>query len=360
MKAIQVKQPGNPDALLYDDMAQPEPGPGEARVKLEAAGVNFIDTYHRTGAYQLTTPFTPGVEGSGVVDAVGEGVTAVSPGDRLAYAMKLGAYAEYAIVPAWQLVTVPEDVSLDVAAAVMLQGMTAHYLTHSTYQVQPGDTVLIHAAAGGVGLLLVQIAALRGARVIGTVSTAEKAELAEEYGADEIIRYTEDDFETAVDDLTNGRGVNVVYDGVGQTTFRKGLNCLKPRGMMALYGQASGPVEPIDPQLLNQKGSIFLTRPSLAHYTATHEEIQHRADDLFDWIMSDSLQVRIDRRFVMREAAAAHHYIEARRTKGKVLLIPQHVSDAGQSATPKETINTDDPIDEQSWQSFPASDPPPY
>lgn len=357
MKAIQVKQPGEPDVLLYHEVTQPEPGPGEARIQLEAAGVNFIDTYHRSGAYRLTPPFTPGVEGGGVVDAVGEGVTAVSPGDRVAYALKLGAYADYAIVPAWQLVNVPEDIPLDVATAVMLQGLTAHYLTHSTYQVQSGDTVLVHAAAGGVGLLLVQIAALRGARVIGTVSTAEKAELAESYGADEVIRYTERDFETAVHDLTNGHGVNVVYDGVGQTTFRKGLNCLKPRGMMVLYGQASGPVEPFDPQLLNQNGSLYLTRPSLAHYTATHAELQSRADDLFDWIDSAALQVRIDRRFVLREAAAAHRYIEGRRTKGKLLLIPQRSSDL---PAPQETINTNDPIDEQSWGSFPASDPPPF
>lgn len=357
MKAIQVKQPGDPEALLYVDVPLPEPGPGEARIKLEAIGVNFIDTYHRSGAYALTPPFTPGVEGGGVVDAVGEKVTAVSPGDRVAYAMKLGAYANYAIVPAWQLVKVPEDVPLDVATAVMLQGLTAHYLTHSTYQVQAGDTVLIHAAAGGVGLLLVQIAALRGAHIIGTVSTEEKAELAESYGADEIIHYTEDDFETAVHDLTNGRGVNVVYDGVGQTTFRKGLNCLKPRGMMVLYGQASGPVEPFDPQLLSQKGSLFLTRPSLAHYTATHDELQSRADDLFDWIDSDALQVRIDRRFVLREATAAHRYIEDRRTKGKLLLIPQQTAE---HVPPQETINTEDRVDEQSWESFPASDPPPY
>ena len=357
MKAIQINQAGAPDMLKYEDIPQPEPGPGEARLKIEAAGVNFIDIYHRSGQYAQTLPFTPGMEGGGVVDAVGKGVTAVSPGDRVAYAMHIGAYADYAIVPAWKLVKVPDEVSIEQATAVMLQGMTAHYLIHSTYLVQPGDTVLIHAAAGGVGLLLVQIAALRGARVIGTVSTQEKAELAEEYGADEIIRYTETDFVTAVQERTNGKGVNVIYDGVGQATFHKGLDCLKPRGMMVLYGQASGPVESFDPQLLSQKGSLFLTRPSLAHYTASQDEIQSRADDLFDWIASDTLQVRIDRTFALSEAADAHRYIEGRQTKGKLLLIPQHESAASMR---EETINPADPVDEQSWESFPASDPPPY
>jgi len=357
VKAIQIKQTGGPETLLYEDISQPEPGPGQVRVKVVAAGVNYIDTYHRNGQYKLDLPITPGMEGGGLVDAVGEGVTAVSPGDRVAYAMHIGAYAEYAIVPASKLVNVPEDVKLELAAAVMLQGMTAHYLTHSTYLVQAGDTVLVHAAAGGVGLLLVQIASLRGARVIGTVSTQEKAELAEEYGADDIIRYTETDFVDAVKELTNGKGVNVIYDGVGQATFRKGLDCLKPRGMMALYGQASGPVESFDPQILNQKGSLFLTRPSLAHYTASHDEIESRSDDLFDWIASDAIQGRIDRTYPLSEAAEAHRYIEGRRTKGKLLLLPQHQNEPSMRA---ETINTEDPIDEQSWESFPASDPPPY
>lgn len=357
MKAIQIQQTGDPETLFYTDIPLPEPGPGEARVKIEAAGVNYIDTYHRNGQYKMALPFTPGMEGGGVVDAVGEGVTAVSPGDRVAYAMHIGSYAEYAIVPVWRLVIVPEDVKMELATAVMLQGMTAHYLTHSTYLVQAGDTVLIHAAAGGVGLLLVQIASLRGARVIGTVSTQEKAELAEEYGADDIIRYTETDFAEAVNELTKGKGVNVIYDGVGQATFRKGLDCLKPRGMMVLYGQASGPVEPLDPQILNQKGSIFLTRPSLAHYSASQEEIESRTDDLFDWIASDAIQVRIDRTYPLSEAAEAHRYIEGRRTKGKLLLLPQH---SNKLSAREETINTEDPIDEQSWESFPASDPPPY
>jgi NADPH2:quinone reductase len=357
VNAIQIQQTGGPETLLYTDISQPEPGPGEARVKIKVAGVNYIDTYHRSGQYDQALPFTPGMEAGGVVDAVGEGVTAVSPGDRVAYAMQIGAYADYAIVPAWKLVKVPEDVKMELATALMLQGMTAHYLTHSTYLVQAGDTVLVHAAAGGVGLLLVQIAGLRGARVIGTVSTQEKAEIAEEYGADDIIRYTETDFVEAVKELTNGKGVNVIYDGVGQATFRKGLDCLKPRGMMALYGQASGPVESFDPQILNQNGSLFLARPSLAHYAASQEEIEDRTDDLFDWIASDAIQVRIDRTYPLSEAAEAHRYIEDRRTKGKLLLLPQHQN--GPSAQ-EETINTEDPIDEQSWESFPASDPPPY
>lgn len=357
MKAIQIQKTGTPDVLLYIDVPQPEPGRGEVRVKIEAAGVNYIDTYHRSGQYGLELPIILGMEGAGVVDAVGEGVTAVSPGDRVAYAMHMGANAEYAIVPAWKLVKVPEEVKLEVAAAVMLQGMTAHYLTHSTYLVQAGDTVLVHAAAGGVGLLLVQIASLRGARVIGTVSTQEKAELAEEYGADDIIRYTETDFVEAVKELTKGKGVNVIYDGVGKATFYRGLDCLKPRGMMALYGQASGAVESFDPQILNQKGSLFLTRPSLGHYTTTQEEIESRADDLFDWIASDAIQVHIDRTYPLSEAAEAHRYIEGRHTKGKLLLLPEHQN---KPAPPKETINTEDPIDEQSWESFPASDPPPY
>lgn len=357
MKAIRVKQPGDPHALLYEDLPLPTPGSGEVRVKIEAAGVNFIDTYHRSGQYKQELPFTPGMEGGGVVDTVGEGVTAVSPGDRVAYAMHIGAYAEYAIVPAWKLVKVPDDIEIEQATAVMLQGMTAHYLTHSTYRIRAGDTVLVHAAAGGVGLLLVQMASLRGARVIGTVSTQEKAQLAREYGADEIIRYTETDFTAAVKDLTLGKGVNAVYDGIGKTTFHKGLDCLKPRGTMVLYGQASGPVTSFDPQILNQKGSLFLTRPSLAHYAASHEEIQRRVDDLFDWIASDAIQVRIDRACILSEAAAAHRYLEERRTKGKLLVIPQHQNEP---VTPQETIDIDDPIDEQSWGSFPASDPPPY
>lgn len=357
MKAIQVHEHGEPDVLVYGDAPLPEPGAGEVRVKIEAAGVNYVDTYHRRGAYKQELPFTPGMEGSGSVDAIGEGVTGLMPGDHVAYATNLGAYAEYAVVPAWRLVKVPGDISFGTAAAVMLQGMTAHYLTHSTYPLGKDETALVHAAAGGVGLLLVQLAKLRGARIIGTTSTAEKADLAREHGADEIILYTETDFVEAVAQLTGGQGVHVVYDGVGKTTFHKGLDCLRPRGYMVLYGQASGAVEPIDPQLLNQKGSLFLTRPSLGHYAATQAEIQARADDLFHWIRDGSLHVRIDHALALSDAAAAHRYIEGRHTKGKLLLIPEH---AGEPVSPRETIDTADPVDEAGWESFPASDPPPY
>lgn len=357
MKTILVHQYGEPEALQYEDGDLPVPGFGEVRIKIEAAGVNYIDTYHRTGAYAQKRPFTPGMEGGGVVDALGQGVTDFSVGERVVYAMHIGAYAEYAVVPTWRLVKVPDNIEIAVATAVMLQGLTAHYLTHSTYPIRIKDTVLVHAAAGGVGLLLVQIARLRGARVIGTTSTEEKADLAREYGADEIILYTETDFVEAVSRFTNGKGVNAVYDGVGQTTFRKGLDCLQPRGYMVLYGQAGGPVKPFDLQILNQKGSLFVTRPSLAHYTASQEEIIMRANDLFSWIASGALRVRIDRTYPLNEAYAAHQYLEGRRTKGKVLLIPQHQS---QPAAPKHTINPEDAVDESSWESFPASDPPSY
>lgn len=322
MKAIQVHQPGGPEALQLEEIPLPEPGPGEVRVKLAAAGVNFIDTYHRSGAYPLEPPFTLGMEGAGTVDAVGDGVTAVSPGDGVAYAMHRGSYAEYALVPDWRLVPVPDNVTLDTAAAMMLQGMTAHYLTHDTYAIQSGDTVLVHAAAGGMGLLLVQLAKLLGARVIGTTSTREKADLARQFGADDVILYTETDFEAETLHLTDDEGVHTVYDGVGKTTFLKGLNCLRPRGTMALYGQASGKVDPIDPQILNQKGSLFLARPSLAHHTRSREEITQRATDLFGWVASGQLTIRIDKTFPLAEAPAAHRYLEGRKTKGKLLLLP--------------------------------------
>jgi NADPH2:quinone reductase len=322
MKAIRVHQYGGPEALHYEEAPLPEPGPDEARVKIEAAGVNFIDVYHRSGSYAGRLPITPGMEGAGVVDAIGPGVSELKPGDRVAYAMHQGSYAEYAVVPAWLLVPIPESVDTRSAAAVMLQGMTAHYLSLSTYPVQPGDTALVHAAAGGVGLLLVQLAKRRGARVIGTVSTEEKARLASQAGADEVILYTQVDFETETKRLTDGAGVNVVYDGVGVTTFDKSLNCLKPRGTMVLYGASSGPVPPLDPQVLNAKGSLFLTRPGLGHYLADRAELLSRAGDLFEWMAAGELQVRVDRTYPLSEAAEAHRYLEARKTQGKLLLIP--------------------------------------
>jgi NADPH2:quinone reductase len=300
----------------------PEPGPGEARVKLEAAGVNYIDIYHRTGQYKGALPLTLGQEGAGVVEAVGPNVTEVKPGDRVAYASQQGSYAEYQVVSSWRLVPVPAAISTQQAAAVMLQGMTAHYLCHSTYPLRPGDTALVHAAAGGVGLLLVQMAKRCGARVLGTVSTEEKAHLAREAGADEVILYTQTDFEAEVKRLTGGKGVSVVYDSVGKTTFDKGLNCLRPRGYMVLFGQSSGAVPPLDPQVLNAKGALFLTRPTLGFYTADRQELQSRTNDLFAWMASGELKVRIDRTFPLAQAAEAHRHMEGRQSKGKVLLIP--------------------------------------
>lgn len=356
MKAIRVHQYGGPEALVYEEISMPEPGPDEVRVHLQASGVNYIDTYHRGGLYKTTLPITPGMEGGGIVDAIGDNVSNVSPGDRVAYAMYIGTYAEYAIVPAWRLVKLPDWLAVDTAAAVLLKGMTAQYLVRDTYPIKENDTVLIHAAAGGMGLLLVQMAKICGARVIGTTSTAEKAQLALEYGADEIILYTQDDFVEATKELTGGKGVNAVFDGVGQQTFLKGLDCLRPRGYMVLFGQASGPVAPLDPQVLNQKGSLFLTRPSLGYYTLTHDEIQERADEMFNWIGSGALKVRIDRGFPLKDAADAHRYLEARKTKGNLIL---HIQ-VHHPETPSETINIKDPIDEIGWESFPASDPPAY
>lgn len=322
MKTIRIHQFGTADALHVEETAIPEPAAGQVRVKLAAVGLNFIDIYHRSGAYPLPTPFVPGLEGAGVVDAVGPEVTDLQVGDRVAYAMIPNSYAEYVIAPAAKLVPVPQGIDLLTAAAAMLQGMTAHYCAVSTYPVRSGDKTLVHAAAGGVGQLLVQIIKQRGGWVAGTVSTEEKAQLAREAGADEVIRYTEQDFETEIKRLTNGRGVDVVYDSVGKTTFDKSLNCLRPRGMMVLYGQSSGAVPPFDLQILNQKGSLFITRPSLGPYIATREELLERAGDIFSWILAGKLKVRIDRTFPLADAADAHRYMEGRGTKGKVLLIP--------------------------------------
>lgn len=322
MNVIRIHQNGGPEVLEYEEAPTPEPGEGEVRVRIEAAGLNFIDVYHRLGRYPIPTPFTPGMEGAGVVDTLGPGVGDLRPGDRIAYAMTRGSYAEYGIVPAWKAVSIPDEVSTEQAAAVILQGMTAHYLSHSTFPLSSGNTALIHAAAGGTGQLLVQMAKRRGARVIGTCSTEEKADLAREAGADEVILYTEVDFEEATRRLTDGRGVDVVYDSVGKDTFDQSLNCLRPRGYMVLFGQSSGPVAPLDPQILNQKGALFLTRPTLGYYVADREELLSRANDIFDWMAEGDLQVRIDQKFPLAEAAEAHRYLEGRKTKGKVLLIP--------------------------------------
>ena len=322
MKAVRVHKCGGPEVLSYDDIPVPEPKTGEARVKIDAIGLNFIDVYQRTGLYPLPTPFTLGMEGAGVVDAVGEGVTEVKPGDRVAYAMIPGSYAEYAVVPAAKLAPLPSNVDTKTAAGLMLQGMTAHYLTRSTYPLKRGETALVHAAAGGVGLLLVQTAKIAGARVIGTVSTEAKAQLAKEAGADEVILYTQVDFLTEVKRLTNGQGVDVVYDSVGATTFDKSLDCLRPRGYLVLFGQSSGPVAPVNAGTLVSKGSLFLTRPSLAHYTLTRAELIERANDLFTWTATGKLKLRIERTYSLQDAAEAQRQLEARKTTGKVILIP--------------------------------------
>jgi NADPH2:quinone reductase len=322
MKAIRVEAFGGPEVLAYTEIPRPEPGPDEIVVEIEAAGVNFVDVYQRTGQYETELPTTLGMEGAGRVAATGLDVTRFERGDRVAYAMEMGSYADYAIVPAERAVRVPEGVDTRQAAAVMLQGLTAHYLTQSTYPLQENEVVLIHAAAGGVGSLLVQMARLHGAHVIGTASTEEKARRAGELGADEMILYTELDFEEEVGRMTQGRGVDVIYDGVGEATFRKGLNCLRRRGTMVLFGQASGAVDPIDPQVLKREGSLYLTRPTLSDYAATREELERRAGNLFEWVEAGLLRVRIDRMFPLRDAADAHRYIEGRKTQGKLLLIP--------------------------------------
>jgi len=324
MKAIQVHTYGGPEALKLEELPIPQPGQGQALVKIEAAGVNYIDVYHRTGLYPAPLPRLMGVEGAGVVEAVGADVTEVKVGDRVAYAHtgSPGAYAECALVASKHLVTLPAGVDARAAAAAMLQGMTAHYLTRSTYPLKHGDRCLVHAAAGGVGLLLCQMARQAGARVFGTVSTEEKARLALEAGAEVAIRYTDQDFQAEVKRLTNGEGVHVVYDSVGQTTFEKSLNCLTPRGTLVLFGQSSGPVPPVDVNLLSQKGSLFLTRPTLTHYTRARAELLSRARDVLQGVSAGTLKLRIGATFRLREAGEAHHQLEGRKTTGKVLLIP--------------------------------------
>src|SRR5258706_7421106 len=314
MKAIRIHQHGGPEVLVYEEVATPTPGPGEALVKIEASGVNFIDVYRRVGLYPAATPFTLGEEAAGVVAALGAGVEDLRVGDRVASTNMSGAYAEYAVAPAARLVPISAGLETRQAAAAMLQGMTAHYLTHNTYPIQPGDQVLIHAAAGGAGLLLVQMAKRRGARVLGTVSTEAKAALARAAGADEVILYTQADFEAEIKRLTSGRGVDAVYDSVGQTTFAKSLNCLRPRGYIVLFGQSSGPVAPLNPQILNAKGSLFLTRPTLVHYIATRDELLERAGDVLGWIVAGKLSLRIDSEFPLAEAGAAHRKLDSSAT----------------------------------------------
>ncbi len=323
MRAIQVKETGGPEKMELVDLPQPVAGPGQALVKIAASGVNFIDVYFRTGSYKADLPITLGSEGAGTVVSVGDGVSEVAPGDRVAYAMTRGSYAEYAVVPAAQLVKIPDHLDFQKAAAAMLQGMTAHYLTHSTFALKAGDTCLVHAAAGGVGLLLVQMARRIGARVFGTVSTEAKAQLAKEAGADEIIFYTHQDFAAEVKRLTSGRGVDVVYDSVGATTFMKSLDSLRPRGLLVLFGQSSGPVPPFDPNILNGKGSLFLTRPGLPHHLLTRAELLWRAGDVLGWVSSGELKIRVDRAYPLAEAPQAHRDLEGRRTAGKLVLLTE-------------------------------------
>jgi NADPH2:quinone reductase len=322
VRAVQLHQTGGPEVLTPAEIDTPSPAAGEALVRIEAAGINFIDVYQRTGAYPTALPAVPGMEAAGVVEAVGPDVAEPRPGQRVAYAMQPGAYAEYAVVPAARLVAVPDGLGAELAAAVMLPGMTAHYLAHSTYRLGAGDTALVHAAAGGVGHLLTQLAKLAGARVLATTSTDEKAQLARELGADEVIRYDRTQVADEVARLTDDAGVDVVYDGIGRATFEAGLNSLRPRGCMALFGQASGSVEPVDPQTLNAKGSLFLTRPSLAHYVADRGELTHRAGDLFAWLAAGQMQARTDRSWPLEKAADAHRALESRQTTGKAVLTP--------------------------------------
>ena len=322
MKAIRIRAHGGPEVLEPVELDVPELEEAQVLVRLEAVGVNFIDVYQRTGLYPVTLPYVPGLEGAGTVQAVGEGVSGLAPGERVAWAGVAGAYAEYARVPAERLVKLPEQVDCEQAAAVMLQGMTAHYLAHDTFALKPGDTALVHAAAGGVGLLLVQVAKLRGARVLATAGSARKAELARQAGADEVILYGEKDFVAEVKALTGGRGVQVVYDSVGQATFLKSLDCLAPRGLLVSFGQSSGKIAPFDPALLGGKGSLFLTRPTLWHYIADRPSLLARAGELFDWLAAGRLFVYIGKALPLEQAAEAHRLLEGRQTTGKVLLTP--------------------------------------
>ena len=321
MKAIQVKRTGGPEVLELADLAVPEAKGNEAVVKIVASGVNFIDVYYREGRYKAVLPFVPGQEGAGQITSIGPDVKQLKAGDRVAYTAIMGSYAEYAVVPEDRLVKIPQAVSYQQAAAAMLQGMTAHYLSHDTYPLKKGETALVHAAAGGVGLLLVQMANNIGARVIGTVSTEEKARLARDAGADDVILYTQSDFETETRRLTDGHGVDVVYDSVGKTTFEKGLNVLRPRGYMVLFGGSSGAVPPFDLIELSQKGSLYVTRPTLAHYIATREDLERRSGDVFGMIGAGKLKLRVEHTYALKDAAQAHRDLESRKTTGKLLLL---------------------------------------
>jgi NADPH2:quinone reductase len=322
MKAIQIHATGGPEVLQLEDLPIPEPGPGQVLVRVEAAGVNFIEIYFRKGVYKAALPFIPGSEAAGTVEELGPGVTGFAAGDAVASTSMIGSYAEYALVPAAQLVRIPEGLSMEQAAASMLQGMTAHYLSHSTFPLKTGDTVLVHAGAGGVGLLLTQMAARLGARVITTVSTKAKAELSHKAGASDVILYSHQSFEDEVKRLTGGKGVDVVYDSVGKETFEQSLNCLRPRGMLVLFGASSGPVPPFDLNQLSGKGSLFLTRPTLWHYIATRAELEWRAGEVLGWAVKGELKLRTEHTYPLADAAQAQIDMESRKTTGKILLVP--------------------------------------
>ncbi len=322
MQAIQIRETGGPEVLELVDLPIPQPGPGQVLIRIEATGVNFVEIYFRKGVYKSALPFTPGSEAAGTVEELGPGVTGFAAGETVASTSVLGSYAEYALVPAAQLVKVPAGLAPEQAAAAMLQGMTAHYLAYSTFPLKAGDTALIHAGAGGVGLLLTQIVTRLGARAITTVSTSAKAELSREAGASNVILYTEQDFETEVKRLTDGKGVHVVYDSVGKTTFEKSLNCLRPRGLLALFGASSGPVPPFDLIQLSGKGSLFITRPTLWHYIATRSELEWRSGDVLGWVAKNELKLRTEHSYSLANAAQAQIDLEERKTTGKILLVP--------------------------------------